>query len=82
MNTKAKKHIKIVSNITFGARLYKGNDACGKCDLRRRDVGFHYFRDFYYCDSGMIPWLLVLELLSKADKPLSVLWRIELLSIP
>ena len=33
----------------------------------------HYFRDFYYCDSGMIPWLLVLELLSKTDKPLSEL---------
>ena len=26
----------------------------------------HYFRDFFYCDSGMIPWLLVLELLSQA----------------
>lgn len=25
----------------------------------------HYFRDFYYCDSGMIPWLLVVELLSR-----------------
>jgi len=23
----------------------------------------HYFRDFAYCDSGMIPWLLVAELL-------------------
>ncbi|MGH8194383.1 MAG: phosphomannomutase CpsG, partial [Woeseiaceae bacterium] len=22
----------------------------------------HYFRDFFYCDSGMIPWLLVAEL--------------------
>ncbi|MCB1865598.1 MAG: phosphomannomutase [Chromatiales bacterium] len=21
--------------------------------------GHHYFRDFFYCDSGMIPWLLV-----------------------
>lgn len=26
--------------------------------------GHHYFRDFAYCDSGMIPWLLVVELLS------------------
>lgn len=26
----------------------------------------HYFRDFFYCDIGMIPWLLGLELLSKA----------------
>ncbi len=24
----------------------------------------HYFRDFSYCDSGMIPWLLILELMS------------------
>ena len=24
----------------------------------------HYFRDFEYCDSGMIPWLLVWEYLS------------------
>jgi phosphomannomutase len=27
----------------------------------------HYFRDFAYCDSGMIPWLLVAELLSKSN---------------
>lgn len=31
----------------------------------------HYFRDFAYCDSGMIPWLLVTELMSVADAPLS-----------
>jgi phosphomannomutase len=33
----------------------------------------HYFRDFAYCDSGMIPWLLVLELMSTSGKPLSSL---------
>lgn len=33
----------------------------------------HYFRDFAYCDSGMIPWLLVAELLSDSGKPLSSL---------
>ncbi|MBX2807991.1 MAG: phosphomannomutase [Cellvibrionaceae bacterium] len=33
----------------------------------------HYFRDFAYCDSGMIPWLLVVELLSISGKPLSAL---------
>lgn len=31
----------------------------------------HYFRDFAYCDSGMIPWLLVVELISTSGKPLS-----------
>ncbi|MCF6268009.1 MAG: phosphomannomutase [Desulfuromusa sp.] len=33
----------------------------------------HYFRDFSYCDSGMIPWLLVVELMSKRGLPLSKL---------
>jgi len=33
----------------------------------------HYFRDFSYCDSGMIPWLLVIELMSKSGKSLSEL---------
>ncbi|MBV2127991.1 phosphomannomutase CpsG [Rheinheimera sp. SM2107] len=33
----------------------------------------HYFRDFAYCDSGMIPWLLVAELLSLSGKKLSQL---------
>ena len=31
----------------------------------------HYFRDFAYCDSGMIPWLLATELMSHSGKPLS-----------
>ena len=31
----------------------------------------HYFRDFAYCDSGMIPWLLVAELISRSGKSLS-----------
>lgn len=33
----------------------------------------HYFRDFFYCDSGMIPWLLVAELMSTSDKTLAEL---------
>lgn len=33
----------------------------------------HYFRDFAYCDSGMIPWLLVTELMSKTGKTLAEL---------
>ena len=30
----------------------------------------HYFRDFAYCDSGMIPWLLVAELVSRSGRSL------------
>jgi phosphomannomutase len=33
----------------------------------------HYFRGFSYCDSGMIPWLVVAELLSATGQPLSAL---------
>lgn len=33
----------------------------------------HYFRDFAYCDSGMIPWLLVTALMSVSGKTLSQL---------
>jgi phosphomannomutase len=33
----------------------------------------HYFRDFAYCDSGMIPWLLVLAVMSETGKSLSEL---------
>ena len=33
----------------------------------------HYFRDFAYCDSGMIPWLLVTQLMSRNGKTLSEL---------
>lgn len=33
----------------------------------------HYFADFAYCDSGMIPWLLILELMGRKKKPLSAL---------
>ena len=33
----------------------------------------HYFRDFAYCDSGMIPWLLITELVSVKKQAVSQL---------
>jgi phosphomannomutase len=33
----------------------------------------HYFRRFAYCDSGMIPWLLVAQILCESGQPLSKL---------
>jgi phosphomannomutase len=33
----------------------------------------HYFRRFAYCDSGMIPWLVVAQILSESGKKLSTL---------
>lgn len=31
----------------------------------------HYFKEFSYCDSGMIPWLQVVEAMSDENRPLS-----------
>ncbi|UTA49523.1 phosphomannomutase CpsG [Simiduia sp. 21SJ11W-1] len=42
----------------------------------------HYFRDFFYCDSGMIPWLLVAELLCVKNKPLSSLLEERIAKYP
>jgi phosphomannomutase len=42
----------------------------------------HYFRDFAYCDSGMIPWLLVAELLSVKKQPLSEMVKNRITAFP
>lgn len=42
----------------------------------------HYFRDFAYCDSGMIPWLLVAGILSETGKPLSSLVAERIAAFP
>lgn len=42
----------------------------------------HYFRDFAYCDSGMIPWLLVAEMICKTGKTLSELVSERMAAFP
>lgn len=42
----------------------------------------HYFRDFAYCDSGMIPWLLVTELLCIKGKSLGELVHDRMKAFP
>lgn len=42
----------------------------------------HYFRDFAYCDSGMIPWLLTINLLSNTKKSLSQLVEAMIAAFP
>jgi phosphomannomutase len=58
----------------------KSGHAFMKEVMRREDAAYggemsahHFFRDFAYCDSGMIPWLLVAEIMSQTGKPLSEL---------
>ncbi|EPM7551803.1 phosphomannomutase CpsG [Citrobacter freundii] len=42
----------------------------------------HYFRDFAYCDSGMIPWLLVAELVCLKGQSLGELVRDRMKAFP
>ena len=44
--------------------------------------GHHYFRDFAFCDSGMLPWLMLVELMSREDKKLSELVGAHMASYP
>ena len=60
--------------------LSKAGHAFIKEAMRKEDAVYggemsahHYFRDFAYCDSGMIPWLLVTELMSTSGKTLGQL---------
>ncbi len=42
----------------------------------------HYFREFSYCDSGMIPWLQMVEVLSEEGRPLSELMEERIACYP
>lgn len=72
--------IDIVNQAQGQSILSKTGHAFIKARMRKEDAIYggemsahHYFKDFSYCDSGMIPWLLVAELISVAQKPLSAL---------
>ena len=42
----------------------------------------HYFRDFAYCDSGMIPWLLVADLISARGQSLAAMVEERMAAYP
>ena len=42
----------------------------------------HYFREFGFCDSGMLPWLLVCRLLAEKGQPLSALCAARMAAYP
>ncbi|MGY6555870.1 MAG: phosphomannomutase [Wenzhouxiangella sp.] len=62
------------------ALINKSGHAFIKERMRREDAIYggemsahHYFRDFSYCDSGMIPWLLLVEQISRTGTSLAEL---------
>jgi phosphomannomutase len=72
--------IEIVESAGGNAVQSKSGHSFIKEVMRKQDALYggemsahHYFRDFFYCDSGMIPWLLVAQLVSTSGKKLSEL---------
>jgi phosphomannomutase len=70
----------IVAQMRGEAVESKSGHAFIKQTMRDRDAVYggemsahHYFKDFAYADSGMIPWLLVAAIMSRRDCPLSEL---------
>lgn len=67
---------------TYGGKPIesKGGHAFMKETMRRvqgiygaENSAHHFFRDFSYCDSGMIPWLIVAQIMSEKGKHLGEL---------
>ncbi len=72
--------IDVAQSVGGSAQQSKTGHAFIKETMRRVDAVYggemsahHYFRDFAYCDSGMIPWLLVAEIMSITGKTLASL---------
>jgi phosphomannomutase len=72
--------IDLVENASDEPILCKTGHAFIKERMRSEDTVYggemsahHYFKDLFYCDSGIIPWLLIAEMLSVKNLPLSTL---------
>jgi len=72
--------IEVVERLGGKPVLCKSGHAFIKQKMREVDAAYggemsahHYFRRFAYCDTGMVPWLLVLERMSRTGKTLSEL---------
>lgn len=79
----------IVANLGGMAIQSKTGHAFIKERMRLEDAVYggemsahHYFRDFSYCDSGMIPWLLVAGIMSATGHPLSELVGLRIAKFP
>ncbi|PHR48533.1 phosphomannomutase CpsG [Cycloclasticus sp.] len=81
--------IDIVKSSGGEAIMSKTGHAFIKERMRKEDAVYggemsahHYFKDFAYCDSGMIPWLLIIGLLSTKNKKLSELVAERIAAFP
>ena len=69
--------------------MCKSGHAFIKDRMRKEDAVYggemsahHYFKEFAYCDSGMIPWLLLIQTISTEGRPLSELVKARMEKYP
>ncbi len=81
--------IELVAENGGQAVMSKTGHAFIKDRMRKEDAVYggemsahHYFKDFAYCDSGMIPWLLVSALISEAGQSLGELVKARMEAFP
>jgi phosphomannomutase len=72
---------KFVSSRT-GHTFFKQIMRQEKADYGGEISAHHYFKNFAYCDSGMIPWLLVIEYLSTSEQKLHAIVAARKLLFP
>lgn len=81
--------LEIVDKLGGVPVMSKSGHAFIKDRMRRENAVYggemsahHYFRDFSYCDSGMLVWMLVMSLWSELGKPLSELMAERMAKFP
>ncbi|MCL5125495.1 MAG: phosphomannomutase [Deltaproteobacteria bacterium] len=81
--------VEIVQEHGGNAIMSKAGHAFIKERMRQEDAVYggemsahHYFRDFAYCDSGMIPWLVLVQAVSSAGRPFSELVKSRMNKYP
>jgi len=70
--------IEVVRNMGGVPLMNRTGHAFIKSRMREEDAVYggemsahHYFRDFFYCDTGMVPFVLTLQILRSQKRPLS-----------
>ena len=68
----------VVASLNGQSVLSKTGHTFVKATMRKHEAIYggeisahHYFKDFAYCDSGMVPWLMIWQLLSERQSALS-----------
>jgi phosphomannomutase len=79
----------IVASLGGRAVQCKSGHAFIKATMRAEDAAYggemsahHYFREFAYCDSGMIPWLVLAQVLSESGQSLAELVGARMRAFP